>query len=149
MLVCRSGTTRLFVEEKGAAFNVKPGTVVDRNICDNNTEFYLVSHDGGQSKSGTDTCRYKTNLNRTSESVLPPKYILAHHEVAEDKKQVSLTMKDLQRLSFGLCHLYYNWPGPISCPAPLKYADKLAKLAAAAGLPSRPDNALATKLFYI
>jgi hypothetical protein len=131
MLVCRSGTTRLFVEEKGAAFNVKPGTVVDRNICDNNTEFYLVSHDGGQ------------------KSVLPPKYILAHHEVAEDKKQVSLTMKDLQRLSFGLCHLYYNWPGPISCPAPLKYADKLAKLAAAAGLPSRPDNALATKLFYI
>ncbi len=84
-----------------------------------------------------------------SESVLPPKYILAYHEEPDDKKQVTFDMKDLQRLSYSLCHLYYNWPGPISCPAPLKYADKLAKLAAAAMLPSRPDNTLATKLFYI
>eukprot|EP00029_Vermamoeba_vermiformis_P005152 TRINITY_DN1712_c0_g1_i1.p1 TRINITY_DN1712_c0_g1~~TRINITY_DN1712_c0_g1_i1.p1 ORF type:complete len:808 (-),score=167.64 TRINITY_DN1712_c0_g1_i1:34-2457(-) len=133
VLVCRGGTTRLFACNNGAVSNVKPGTLVEKHICDGKSEFYLVSHDAGQ------------------KSVLAPKYILAHHAPSlDDKKQVAtLTIKDVQRLSYALCHLYYNWPGPISCPAPLKYADKLAKLAAAAMLPSRPDNSLATKLFYI
>jgi len=54
VLVCRSGTTRLFVEKPGQpAINVQPGTVVDDNICDSNSEFYLVSHEAGQSKYHT------------------------------------------------------------------------------------------------
>ena len=34
----------------------------------------------------------------------------------------------LPKLSFDLCYLYSNWRGPVRIPAPLKYAEKLAKL---------------------
>ena len=34
----------------------------------------------------------------------------------------------LQRLSYKLAHLYYNWPGTVRVPAPCQYAHKLAFL---------------------
>ena len=34
----------------------------------------------------------------------------------------------LPKLSFDLCYLYSNWRGPVRIPAPLKYAEKLAKV---------------------
>ena len=34
----------------------------------------------------------------------------------------------LPKLSFDLCFLYSNWRGPVRIPAPLKYAEKLAKI---------------------
>ena len=33
----------------------------------------------------------------------------------------------LPKLTFDLCFLYSNWRGPVRVPAPLKYAEKLAK----------------------
>ena len=36
--------------------------------------------------------------------------------------------KLLPKLSFDLCFLYSNWRGPVRIPAPLKYAEKLAKI---------------------
>ena len=35
--------------------------------------------------------------------------------------------KLLPKLTFDLCFLYSNWRGPVRVPAPLKYAEKLAK----------------------
>jgi aubergine-like protein len=34
----------------------------------------------------------------------------------------------LFKLTYDLCHLYSNWRGPVRVPAPLKYAEKLAKV---------------------
>jgi aubergine-like protein len=34
----------------------------------------------------------------------------------------------LFKLTYDLCHLYCNWRGPVRVPAPLKYAEKLAKI---------------------
>jgi aubergine-like protein len=34
----------------------------------------------------------------------------------------------IQRLTYKLCHLYYNWSGTVRVPAPVQYAHKLAQL---------------------
>ena len=49
----------------------------------------------------------------------------------------------LPTLTFDLCFLYSNWRGPVRVPAPLKYAEKLAK--SKAGV----NDAIKTTLSYI
>ena len=49
----------------------------------------------------------------------------------------------LPKLTFDLCFLYSNWRGPVRVPAPLKYAEKLAK--SKAGV----NDAIRTTLSYI
>ena len=49
----------------------------------------------------------------------------------------------LPKLTFVLCFLYSNWRGPVRVPAPLKYAEKLAK--SKAGV----NDAIKTTLSYI
>jgi aubergine-like protein len=49
----------------------------------------------------------------------------------------------LPKLTFDLCFLYSNWRGPVRVPAPLKYAEKLAK--SKAGV----HTAIMTTLSYI
>jgi hypothetical protein len=39
-----------------------------------------------------------------------------------------MTKETLERLTFSLCHYYFNWAGPIKVPAPCMYAHKLAEL---------------------
>ena len=36
--------------------------------------------------------------------------------------------KIIPKLTFDLCFIYSNWRGPVRIPAPLKYAEKLAKV---------------------
>ncbi|XP_037536653.1 piwi-like protein 2 [Nematolebias whitei] len=52
------------------------------------------------------------------------------------------------RLTFKMCHLYWNWPGTIRVPAPCKYAHKLAFLAGQY-LHSEPAIQLSDKLFFL
>ncbi|XP_039110938.1 piwi-like protein 4 [Hyaena hyaena] len=54
----------------------------------------------------------------------------------------------MQRLTFKLCHLYYNWPGLISIPAPCQYAHKLTFLVAQS-IHKEPSLELAHSLFYL
>ena len=49
----------------------------------------------------------------------------------------------LPKLTFDLCFLYSNWRGPVRVPAPLKYAEKLAK--SKAGV----NDSIKTTLSYI
>lgn len=52
------------------------------------------------------------------------------------------------RLTFKMCHLYWNWPGTIAVPAPCKYAHKLAYLSGQY-LHSEPSTQLSDKLFFL
>ena len=33
----------------------------------------------------------------------------------------------IPKITYDLCYMYSNWRGPVRVPAPLKYAEKLAK----------------------
>lgn len=54
----------------------------------------------------------------------------------------------MQRLTFKLCHMYFNWSGTVTVPAPCQYAHKLAYLTGLAlGGPSH--ERLANLLYYL
>ena len=42
--------------------------------------------------------------------------------------QSNLTKVEIERMTFDLCHYYFNWAGPIKVPAPCMYAHKIAEL---------------------
>lgn len=52
------------------------------------------------------------------------------------------------RLTFKLCHMYWNWPGTIRVPAPCKYAHKLAFLSGQI-LHHEPAIQLCENLFFL
>nr|XP_028581928.1 piwi-like protein 4 isoform X3 [Podarcis muralis] len=54
----------------------------------------------------------------------------------------------MQRFTYKMCHLYYNWPGLIRVPAPCQYASKLTFLVGQS-IHREPNLALADKLFYL
>ncbi|XP_053202757.1 piwi-like protein 1 isoform X2 [Panonychus citri] len=53
-----------------------------------------------------------------------------------------------QSLAYKLCHLYYNWAGTISVPAPCHYAYKLAFLIGTC-IHQEPSPSLANKLYFL
>ena len=53
----------------------------------------------------------------------PCKYSIVHDTIGENLGKVEL-------LTYKLCHLYFNYGGPIRVPAPVQYAHKLAYLVA-------------------
>lgn len=73
--------------------NPEPGTIVDHTITRRYLyDFYLVSQ---KVRVGT---------------VSPTHYIVV-------KDEANFQPDHLQRLSYKLCFLYYNWPGPVRVPA--------------------------------
>ncbi|XP_061585786.1 piwi-like protein 2 [Cololabis saira] len=101
-----------------------PGTVLDHTLTERNwVDFYLMAHSIRQGCS------------------FPTRYISLYNTA-------NLTPDHLQRLTFKMCHLYWNWPGTISVPAPCKYAHKLAFLTGQY-LHSEPGIQLSDKLFFL
>ncbi|KAH6931918.1 hypothetical protein HPB50_001470 [Hyalomma asiaticum] len=116
-------STRL-LDVGGGYQNPPPGTVIDNNVTrPERYDFYLVSQSVRQ---GT---------------VAP-----THFNVIHDT--TSLKPEHMQRLSYKLTHLYFNWPGTIRVPAPCQYAHKLAFLAGQS-LHAEPHKKLSTTLFYL
>lgn len=104
--------------------NAAPGTIVDHTITRrDHYDFFLVSQ------------------NVRVGTVTPTHYLVIHD-------RAELSGEHLQRLTFKLCHLYYNWPGTIRVPAPCKYADKLAGLVGQS-IQMEPDQSLSDKLYYL
>ena len=60
----------------------------------------------------------------------------------------SFTPDQLQRLSYKLTHLYYNWPGTVRVPAPCQYAHKLAFLTGTS-LHAEPSEHLSDLLYFL
>ncbi|XP_061663732.1 piwi-like protein 1 [Syngnathoides biaculeatus] len=115
---------RLFEHTNGKMLNPPPGTVVDTEVTRPEWyDFYLVS----------------TAVNYGSISP-------THYNVVYDTS--GLKPDHMQRLTFKLCHMYYNWQGIIAVPAPCQYAHKLAFLVGQS-LHREPSMELDDLLFYL
>ncbi|XP_050839006.1 piwi-like protein 2 isoform X2 [Serinus canaria] len=100
------------------------GTVIDHGITSSGREdFFLLAHHSRQGCS------------------VPTRYICMWNTA-------NLSSEHLQRLTFKLCHLYWNWPGTVRVPAPCKYAHKLAFLVGQV-LHHEPSAHLCEQLFFL
>ena len=89
IIVKKRVSTRLFLEARGQMSNPPPGTLVDSVVTRPEWfDFFLISQSVRQ---GT---------------VTP-----THYNVVNDS--TGLKADHFQRLTYKLCHLYYNWP--VSC----------------------------------
>ncbi|XP_052045693.1 piwi-like protein 4 isoform X2 [Apodemus sylvaticus] len=123
VVVRKRSLLRLFASAGHTAQNPPLGTVVDSEATRPEYDFYLISQ----------------TANRGT--VSPTYYNVIYDDNA-------LKPDHMQRLTFKLCHLYYNWPGLISVPAPCQYAHKLTFLVAQS-IHKEPSLELANNLFYL
>jgi len=104
--------------------NPPPGTILDHKVTRRDWfDFFLVSQ---HVRQGT---------------VSPTHYVVVYDESG-------LKPDHLQRLSYKLTHLYYNWPGTVRVPAPCQYAHKLAYLVGCS-VQKDPALELSDRLFFI
>ncbi|XP_050528911.1 piwi-like protein Ago3 [Daktulosphaira vitifoliae] len=125
VIVQKRINTRVFqyISDKKYA-NPAPGTVIDNTITRrNHFDFFLVSQ---HTRQGT---------------VNPTHYIVLQNSC-------KLSTENVQRLSYKLCHLYYNWCGTIKVPAPVQYAHKLAYLIGQ-NVRQMPSEKLCNTLFFL
>ncbi|RUS89237.1 hypothetical protein EGW08_002980 [Elysia chlorotica] len=116
--------TRLFYQENNQIINPQPGTIVDDFVTKSEWfDFFIVSQSVRQ---GT--------VTPTSFNVI--------------KDESGLQPDHLQRLTYKMTHLYFNWQGTVRVPAPCQYAHKLAFLQGQS-LHREFSAHLADKLFYL
>lgn len=124
IIVKKRISTRLFHRTGSQYSNPPPGTIVDSVVTRPEWyDFFLVSQSVRQ---GT---------------VTP-----VHYNVISDNS--GFKPDHFQKLTYKLCHLYYNWPGTIRVPAPCQYAHKLAFLVGQS-IHQEPDAQLADRLYYL
>ncbi|KAM7028575.1 piwi-like protein 2 [Acridotheres tristis] len=100
------------------------GTVIDHSVTSSGwQDFFLLAHHSRQGCS------------------VPTRYICMWNTA-------NLSSEHLQRLTFKLCHLYWNWPGTIRVPAPCKYAHRLAFLVGQV-LHHEPSAHFSEQLFFL
>jgi len=116
--------TRIFQLGGKAPENPAPGTVLDHTVTKRDWyDFFLVSQHVGQ---GT---------------VSPTHYIVVHDNTG-------LKPDIIQKISYKLTHMYYNWPGTVRVPAPCQYAHKLA-YQVGEHIHKEPSEQLNDRLFYL
>ncbi|XP_018372440.1 PREDICTED: piwi-like protein 1 [Trachymyrmex cornetzi] len=124
IIVQKRINTRIFIKGRDGLNNPEPGTIVDSCITRRNYyDFFLVPQNVRQ---GT---------------VTPTHYIVIHDSS-------NMETDHMQRLTYKLCHLYYNWPGTIRVPAPCQYAHKLVYLVGQ-NLLAEPHRSFSDILFYL
>ncbi|NXU48963.1 PIWL1 protein, partial [Turnix velox] len=124
IVVKKRVNTRFFAQSGGSLKNPPPGTVVDVEVTRPEWyDFYIVSQ---AVRSGC---------------VAP-----THYNVIYDTS--GLKPDHLQRLTYKLCHMYYNWSGVIRVPAPCQYAHKLAFLVGQS-IHREPNLLLSDRLYYL
>ncbi|XP_035915342.1 protein argonaute-3-like [Anopheles stephensi] len=123
--------------------------VVQKRII---TRLFSMSGDGlGNAPAGsvldhTVTRRYKYDFFLVAQAVKMGTVTPTHYIVLRDDAQFSPDI--LQRLSYKMCYMYYNWTGTIRVPACCQYAHKLAYLVGQS-VKRMPAEALNDKLFYL
>ncbi|XP_026877877.2 piwi-like protein 1 isoform X1 [Electrophorus electricus] len=116
--------TRFFARLDGKLANPPPGTVIDTEVTRPEWyDFFIVSQ---AVRMG---------------SVTP-----THYNVVFDNS--GLKPDHMQRLTYKLCHMYYNWQGIVRVPAPCQYAHKLAFLVGQS-IHKEPNINLDDFLYYL
>jgi len=106
--------------------NPEAGIVVDHTVTRRNfQDFFLVPQNVNQ---GTVTPTHFVNLF-TSGNALSPDIV--------------------QKLSYHLTHMYFNWPGTVRVPAPVQYAHKMVDMAGAHLGGNFPNKAHADRLYFL
>ncbi|NXI49548.1 PIWL1 protein, partial [Chloroceryle aenea] len=124
IVVKKRVNTRFFTHSGTALQNPPPGTVVDVEVTRPEWyDFFIVSQ---AVRSG---CVSPT-----------------HYNVIYDTSK--LKPDHIQRLTYKLCHMYYNWSGVIRVPAPCQYAHKLAFLVGQS-IHREPSLLLSDRLYYL
>ncbi|XP_075448608.1 piwi-like protein 4 [Ascaphus truei] len=124
VVVRKKCTTRFFRHSDREMQNPPLGTLVDSEATRPEWyDFYLISQ---VARQGT--------VNPT------------HYNVVFDDN--GLKPDHMQRLTYKMCHLYYNWPGVIRVPAPCQYAHKLTFLVGQS-IHREPSLELSNTLFYL
>nr|DBA30176.1 TPA: hypothetical protein GDO54_006191 [Pyxicephalus adspersus] len=117
-------STNMYCSSSGEYVTPAPGTIMDHTVTSRDwIDFYLLSHHVRQGCG------------------IPTHYICVINTA-------NLGPDHIQRLTFNLCHMYWNWPGTIRVPAPCKYAHKLAFLCGQF-LHHEPSIQLCDKLFFL
>jgi len=123
VIVSKRINTRMYALQGRKLDNPMPGTIMDQQVTKPYyQDFYLVSQ---YVRQGT---------------VTP-----SHFICLEDGE---LSPDHLQKLSYKLTHMYYNWPGTVRVPAPCQYAHKLAALVGE-NIQQEPNEKLSDKLYYL
>merc|ERR1740131_810199 len=123
ILVSKRINTRFFKSGPSPS-NPPSGTVVDDVVTlPERYDFFLISQSVRQ---GT--------VNPTSYNVV--------------KDTSGLKPDHIQKLTYKLTHLYYNWPGTVRVPAPCQYAHKLAFLVGES-LHREPSSSMEEVLYYL
>ncbi|XP_074601974.1 piwi-like protein 1 [Brevipalpus obovatus] len=125
IIVTKRINARFFLKVDAKSIeNPPPGTVVDTVVTRKERyDFYLISQ--SVRKGTVNPTMY--NIIGDSTDWQP------HHH---------------QQLAYKLCHLYFNWAGTITVPAPCQYAHKLAFLTGTS-LHREPHAKLSNFLFYL
>ncbi|CAG7820385.1 unnamed protein product [Allacma fusca] len=122
--VSRKVNTRIFRDGRIGAENPPPGTVCDDVITlPERYDFFLIPQNSRQG------------------SVSPSGYNILYDDL-------NLGADKMQRLTYKLCHMYFNWAGTVAVPAPCQYAHKLASLTGLS-LGRMPTNNLGFKLHFL
>jgi len=104
--------------------NPANGTVIEEAVSHHLNEFYLVPT----------TCSLST--------VRPVRYILLWNDN-------TMPLNEFQSLTYGLCHVYPNWPDSITLPFPTQLAHKLAFLLGENLQSTMVHKNLYTNYFYL
>ncbi|XP_062594439.1 piwi-like protein 1 [Saccostrea cucullata] len=124
VIVQKRINARIFLKGDRGFDNPPPGTIVDHTITRRDKyDFFIVSQ---HVRQGT---------------VSPTHYICVHDSIG-------MKPDHLQRLSYKMTHLYYNWPGTVRVPAPCQYAHKLAYLVGQ-NIHKEPSAELSDRLFFL
>uniref|UniRef100_A0A8C5WGW9 Piwi-like protein 2 n=1 Tax=Leptobrachium leishanense TaxID=445787 RepID=A0A8C5WGW9_9ANUR len=124
IIVQKRISTNMYSSITGEFLTPVPGTILDHTVTNHDRiDFFLLSHHVRQGCG------------------IPTHYVCVLNTA-------NLSPDHLQRLTFKLCHIYWNWPGTIRVPAPCKYAHKLAFLSGQF-LHHEPSIQLCDKLFFL
>ncbi|KFQ46269.1 Piwi-like 2, partial [Nestor notabilis] len=124
VVVQKQNSTNFYTLTEEQFVSPPPGTVIDHTVTSSQwQDFFLLAHHSRQGCS------------------IPTRYICLLNTA-------NLSFEHMQRLTFKLCHLYWNWPGTVRVPAPCRYAHKLAFLSGQV-LHHEPSAQLCDKLFFL
>eukprot|EP00095_Tigriopus_kingsejongensis_P008061 maker-scaffold1289_size50518-snap-gene-0.8 protein:Tk08061 transcript:maker-scaffold1289_size50518-snap-gene-0.8-mRNA-1 annotation:"argonaute 3 protein" len=138
VVVSKRINTRLLLRNRDKLDNPPPGTVLDHTI----TKKAFISHEVGSNTGNVEYPNFFLVSQKVRQgTVCPTHYIILQNDLGLEAEKV-------QRLSYMLTFMYYNWTGPVRVPAPCLYAHKVAYLSGEYLKRAANPNQL-EKLYYL